>query len=294
MKDAVDAYKGLQKLLAKRGLASVEAAKQINAVYAASVKALQKTTSRIDLRSLVSGKKYFALSAGKKASRAVNDALFAESDSTDLFLDALEDGDPKKFETALRKLGPDKINVAVYTVAMSFFCVIDLLKEGDQKTPGTFFEYLVGHLFARLLGVSPAKRVAVLNLDMEGTLPTDFIFDLGVDQPKFHVPVKTSTRERVIQVWAHQRVLDGVYGVGRFIGTPVIAGETKTDKEKREVIEICLPDQWRIYQAHIAQLRRIYYLDVPIAYKGLNDVFPRIAVKPGEFFFETKALISAV
>jgi hypothetical protein len=89
---------------------------------------------------------------------------------------------------------------------------------------------------------------------MEATLPTDYVFDLGPNRAKFHVPVKTSTRERMIQVWAHQRVLDGVCGTGRFLGIPIILAETKTGRKKREVIEICLPDQWRIYQMHIAQL----------------------------------------
>jgi hypothetical protein len=126
---------------------------------------------------------------------------------------------------------------------------------------------------------------------MNTTLPTDFVFDLGQGQPKFHLPVKTSTRERVIQVWAHQRVLDGVYGSGRFLGTPVILAETKTDSVKRSVIEICLPDQWRIYQMHIAQLKRVYYLDVPTAYEALNNVFPPLNVAPfGRFFHETAAL----
>lgn len=169
-----------------------------------------------------------------------------------------------------------------------------MTKDGDQKTPGTFFEYLIGHLFSRHLGVNPTDKLPVFNLDMEETtLPTDFVFNLGKDKPKFHLPVKTSTRERVIQVWAHQRVLDGVYGTGRFLGTPVILAETKTDKRKKEVIEICLPDQWRIYQMHIAQLKRIYYLDVPASYDKLNSVFPPLSVKSfGHFFFELDDLIS--
>jgi hypothetical protein len=40
----------------------------------------------------------------------------------------------------------------------------------------------------------------MLNLAMEATLPTGFVFDFGANRPKFHGPVKTSTRERVIQV----------------------------------------------------------------------------------------------
>lgn len=131
----------------------------------------------------------------------------------------------------------------------------------------------------------------MLNLDLETWLPTDYIFNLGQDRPKFHLPIKTSTRERIIQVWAYQRVLDGVFGTGRFLGTPVILAETKTDSVKREVIEICLPEQWRLYQMHIAQLKRVYYLDVPATYVKLNDVFPPIVVKSfGHFFFEADTL----
>ena len=129
---------------------------------------------------------------------------------------------------------------------------------------------------------------------MDTTLPTDFVFNLGDERPKFHLPIKTSTRERVIQVWAHQRVLDGVYGTGRFLGTPVILAETKVETKKRDVVEICLPDQWRIYQMHIAQLKRIYYLDVPAVYERLNHVFPPLHVVPfGDFFHEVGELSSA-
>jgi hypothetical protein len=91
------------------------------------------------------------------------------------------------------------------------------------------------------LKVEPTRLLPVLKLDLKGSLPTDFIFDLGSEKPKFHLPVKTSTRERIIQVWAHQRVLDGVYGVGRFLAIPFILTETKLDAIKREVSEICLP-----------------------------------------------------
>jgi hypothetical protein len=244
-----------------------------------------KNKNTIDLRSLVPQKEYFAFSGEKKFSRAVNKSLFLD--------------DPKEwddFSAALAKnqfgkFSVERITKIIYSAAISFCCYVDIHKEGDQKTPGTFFEYLIGHVFAWRLGVNPTTRLPVLNIDMETTLPTDFVFNLGKDKPKFHLPIKISTRERVIQVWAHQRVLDGVYGTGRFLGTPVILTETKTDQRKKEVIEICLPDQWRIYQMHIAQLKRIYYLDVPATYDKLNFVFPRLNVKSfGHFFFELDSL----
>jgi hypothetical protein len=253
-------------------------------IFTASCRYLSKLKT-VELRSLVSNKEYFAFTDGNKLSRAVNKQLFlSEPAEWDAFCRGIS-------SKRAPDLGSERITRIIYSVAVSFFCYIDLTKDGDQKTPGTFFEYLIGHMFAWRLDVNPKVRLPVLNLDMEATLPTDFVFDLGPNRPKFHVPVKTSTRERVIQIWAHQRVLDGVYGTGRFLGTPVILGETKTDRKKREVIEICLPDQWRIYQMHIAQLRRIYYLDVPITYEKLNEVFPPLSVKPfGQFFLEADTL----
>jgi hypothetical protein len=281
--DPLTAYSRLQKQFAK-DVRAEDKRELIGECVRTSLSEL-RNTDRTSLRSLVPDKRYFAFCGKKKISRAVNEALYLDSaDEWAAFCKALERNDLEGFP-------PERITKVVYSAAIAFCCYIDIRKEGDQKTPGTFFEYLIGHLFAWRLGVNPTNKLPVLNLDMEMTLPTDFVFDLGRGKPKFHLPVKTSTRERVIQVWAHQRVLDGVYGTGRFLGTPVILTETKTDQRKREVIEICLPDQWRIYQMHIAQLKRIYYLDVPVSYHKLNTVFPPLSVKAfGHFFFEYDSL----
>ncbi|MBI4327073.1 MAG: hypothetical protein HY674_17685 [Chloroflexi bacterium] len=281
--DPLEVYEKLQAVFSK-DVKSAENQTLIGDIYSASCRFLSKAAT-VQLKSLVPGKEYFAFRRPKKLSRAVNKQLFVTAlEEWDAFCKAIAGkGKPD--------MDPDRITRIVYSVAASFFCFIDLTKEGDQKTPGTFFEYLIGHLFAWRLNVNPKTRLPVLNLDMEATLPTDFVFDLGPNHAKFHLPVKVSTRERVIQVWAHQRVLDGVYGTGRFLGTPVILTETKTDKKRLEVIEICLPEQWRIYQMHIAQLKRIYYLDVPAAYSKLNDVFPPLSVRPfGHFFAEADTL----
>jgi hypothetical protein len=264
---------------------SDDASAGITAICEASLRQLAKA-ERADLVSKVPGKDYFSFknSAGK-LSRPVNKALFDDdAKGVAALIDALR-------RSTAHTMRSEEITRACYTTAMSFSCVVDLEKTGDQKTPGTFFEYLICHLFARRLGVDPQTRVEVVNLDRKFLLPTDFVFNLGVDRPKFHLPVKTSTRERVIQVWAHQRVLDGVFGMGRFLGTLVCLTETKLDHTKLEVIEICLPDQWRLYQMFIAQMARIYYLDVPRAYESLNKEFPRIHVRPfGEFFHEADSL----
>ena len=232
-------------------------------------------------------KKFFAWSPSEdseKLSRAINELLLPDiptaQKAKNKFIDALKSGNYSKITTT-------EITQGCYVISITFCAVVDLEKERDQKTPGTFFEYFIGHCYARKLAMSPCKSIDVLNLDEKTDLPTDFIFDLGKGKPKFHLPVKTSTRERVIQVWAHQRVLDGVYGIGRFWGTLVALAETKVDKEDKSVVEICLPDQWKLYQLFIAQMKRIYYLDIPQKYNDLNKNFPKITVKEfGEFFTE--------
>lgn len=276
------AYRNIQKLSAN--IMSPDVATILTELFEECLSFLDNF-QRASLDSKIPNKSYFAFDNGVKISRAINENEYDPrvADWTEL-VEAISN-------RAFDKIDPVRANRAIYCLAICFCAVIDLTKSGDQKTPGTFFEYLIGHLYASRLGMNPKTRLPVLNLDMETTLPTDYVFDLGPNQAKFHLPIKTSTRERVIQVWAHQRVLDGVYGTGRFIGTPVILAETKTDSKKRIVIEICLPDQWRIYQMHIAQLKRIYYLDIPAAYAALNTVFPPLNIRPfGDFFLEAGEL----
>lgn len=240
---------------------------------------------RTALKSKVADKDYFSFVKASKISRAINESLYM-----------LGIENVPKFFSCIRNnkygdISSEQITAACYVIAINFCAAIDIEKDRNQKTPGTFFEYLIGHLYARRIQMNPTTKLSVLNLDMEGTLPTDFVFDLGKNEMKFHVPVKLSTRERVIQVWAHQKLLDGIYGTGRFLGMFTCLAETKTDKNKREVVEICLPFQWRLYQMFIAQLTRIYYLDMPKIYERLNDEFPKIRVaKFGDFFLEYDTL----
>lgn len=174
----------------------------------------------------------------------------------------------------LKTLSPDDVDRLVYSTAMAFYGALDVSKDGDKKTPATHFEILVAHVFALLLGCLPSTSIQVLGEG--GDLPTDYIFDLGTGKNKIHLPVKASTRERVIQVWAHQRVIDGVFGVGTYKGVLIVLNETKLDRKALSVMEICVPDQWRLYQKFIAQMHRVYYLDPPAAYLALS---PTIAVK---------------
>ena len=228
--------------------------------------------SRLALTSKVEGKSYFSFESKIARSRPINIDLF-DTGNDNAF------GNFRKIlEGRRHELTSDEITRSVYIVAMTCCAGRDISSKGDQKTPATIFEWLCAALVQACLTVNPVRALQVLNLDLNGDLPTDFVFDLGAEKPKFHLPVKTSTRERIIQVWAHQRVLDGVYGVGRFLAMPIILTETKLDSKKLEVVEICLPWQWRLYQMHIAILWNVCYLDAPTAYLELDTKFPRIGV----------------
>ena len=182
------------------------------------------------------------------------------------------------------------ITSALYAIAMNYCCCADLI-DGVKKNAGDYFEKLIGHLYSRHLNVCPSTQMNAVELDDTSiSLPTDFIFNLGPNKPKFHVPVKTSTRERVVEVWAQQRILDGAFGVGRFICLLTCIGETNLEKNMSIGIT-CVPNQWINYQLFVSQIKRAYYLDVPDKYNDLNNRFPRIHVKEfGEFFHETEEL----
>jgi hypothetical protein len=232
----------------------------------------------------VQGKEYFAFVRGNKMSRPVSAGLF----DLDLCREHLQDFASESYQRMARH----RLEKFLYTLAMSFCCANDMRTSGDKKTPATFFECFVANIFSRELGVLPTRKAEVLNLDMHATLPTDYLFNLGPNKAKIHLPVKISTRERVVQVWAHQRVLDGVYGVGRFQGILVVITETNLVRGGR-VTEVCLPDQWKVYQMFISQLKRVYYLDLPAKYASLSKIYPFLQVKSfAEFFAEKEKLIS--
>lgn len=236
--------------------------------------------NRVPLVSYVPGKTYFMFVSadGRKTSRPVNAGQFLDDLTAEQIKAALD------FEAD--GYTAENLTKIVYTCSMAYCCSTDILKDGDQKTPGTYFEVLIGHIVARALGVNPEKQLKVPTLDVDVTIPTDYVFDLGPAKNRVHLPIKTSTRERVVQVWAHQRVLDGMHGVSRFKGVLVAMAETNKQKNV-SVVEVCLPNQWMAYQMYIAQMFRVYYLDLPQAYVGLKDRYPFIQVKQfGDFYFE--------
>jgi hypothetical protein len=235
---------------------------------AAHARVMLRDVDRIDLRSRVAGKDYFSF-RGPFQSRPLNSALYAAEDGEFAALSEL-------FTDGLRDVNPDRIVRTVYTLAYSVFAANDVFGIG-RKTSATAFEVIVGHVVARAVGIAPRKKVRIPESGAE--LPTDYVFDPGAQRRKIHLPVKTSTRERAVQAWVHQLVLDRIFGNGVYRGVLVVASETKRNTRTGEVIEICVPRQLQMFQARVAEVSRVYYLDPPQVYLALANDFPRVEVR---------------
>ena len=181
----------------------------------------------------------------------------------------------------------------LYTVALAPCLAMELLNRGNKKGPATYFECVIGHIFAKSLSIGPVKgaRLPVPGSSVRMTM--DFLFEAAGDHPNIHLPVKMSTRERVVQAWAHQRLLDSAFGDDYFKGIMVLFSETKLDSRKLEVVEICVPDQWLAYQSLLSKMERIYYFDLPVRYQELTDSFPSvIQIRPfHEYFMEAASVV---
>lgn len=236
--------------------------------------------SRIPLVSCVDSKRYFAFSANEAPrllSRPANEDIFITDRD---FVLAQWDKWAKSKRQKPISLG------AWYTAALAPCLAMELFDRQNKKGPATYFECLIGHIFARVLGVEPRKKASLLVGKKQVRLTMDFLFDRP-HAKSVHLPVKMSTRERVVQAWAHQRMLDEAFGSGAYVGIMVLFCETKLDSRNREVVEICVPDQWLAYQALLAKIKRIYYFDVPCRYQTLTDDYPDlIEIRSFDQFFK--------
>ena len=157
-----------------------------------------------------------------------------------------------------------------YTACLAPCLALELFDRQNKKGPATSFECMIGHVFARALCCNPQKAVSLKVAGTQVRMTMDFLFHPS-GQRRVHLPVKMSTRERVVQAWAHQRILEGAYVQGTYRGIMVVFAETKLDSKSLEVVEVCVPGQWLTYQSLISHMERIYYLDLPERYRSLSD-----------------------
>ncbi|MBN2603579.1 MAG: hypothetical protein JXA91_05570, partial [Candidatus Thermoplasmatota archaeon] len=238
---------------------------------------------RVELISMVPGKEYFSFyKNGEPYSRAINQELFKDLGIVNKLFNSL---DANKFP---HPLTPHEITQATYTLVVSYAAFIDMLKSGkDQKTPGSYFEHVTSFLLSCFFHTLPSKQIKIPlgNTGEKINLTVDLNFIRNPHEENYSIALKTSTRERASEVWVHQRILDEVYK-GKFKGLFFGLAETKLDHETRKVIEICVPNQWRIYQQYVSKIDAFYYLDPP---QRLLEVpsFPGLNVNEyGKCFFD--------
>lgn len=223
----------------------------------------------VELISRVPGKQYFTFAKGGVVARPANKQFFIVSPSTIT----------KLWKQWLRgRITPDDFARLSYTTSLAPCLAMEIFDRQNKKGPATYFECYIGHLFAKALGVNPTKRVRLPVHGRQVLMTMDFLFDMGENRRTVHLPVKMSTRERVVQAWAHQGLLNAAYGMGTYRGIMVLFSETKLDSRTHEVVEICVPDQRLAYQSLLARMNRIYYFDIPERYQSLTTQYPDVIV----------------
>jgi hypothetical protein len=263
---------------------STQAGDAIFKLVIVSLRFLIDKCKPIDLISKVQGKHYFTFKKGNVVARPANKRFFV--------------GDCNEIKKLWKQWLDNSINTddfakLSYTASLAPCLAMEIFDRQNKKGPATYFECYIGHLFAKSLEVNPTKQVRLPIRGRDVLMTMDFLIDTGKKHRKIHLPVKMSTRERVVQAWAHQRLLNAAYGDGTYRGIMVLFSETKLDSRSHEVVEICVPDQWIAYQSLLAHMERIYYFDIPERYQTLTTKFPDVIVikQFWEFFTEIKAVV---
>lgn len=232
-----------------------------------AVEFLGEHAELVHLNSRVPNKEYVSYRTDGAVARPANSALFiADLDTFKADWVAWDEGTIQKPE--LLKL--------LYTAALAPCLAMELFDKQNKKGPATFFECFVGNLVATQVKREPSHKAPLKIGDSLVRMTMDFLYSPEDGKPGLHVPVKMSTRERVVQAWAHQRLLDSAYGDGTYKGLMILFSETKLDSRNLEVVEICVPDQWLAYQTHLAKMDNIYYFDLPDRYLKMAAAFPDI------------------
>ncbi|WP_425992189.1 hypothetical protein, partial [Brevundimonas sp. TWP2-3-2] len=108
----------------------------------------------------------------------------------------------------------------------------------------------------------------------------------GSRQYSIVVPLKITTRERIVQPFAHQRILDGRFGAGRYRSMILCVSETQLDAKTSTVKQICVPGTIKLFQRYLASVEGLYYADPPARYLH-KDVTSVITVGTvGDFFHD--------
>lgn len=224
-------------------------------------KLASKATSRF--QGSVGTKKYSVFVAGKKLSRPFLPSLMLHDadEFSRRWAELLAALNPV---TSRIDMEPDQANLILYTAMTALCACFDLWQPGSRKTPGTFLEVLLGSVLGILLPQHRRTKTVSIPGQTEN-IATDIVFTNSAATQGLVFPAKVTCRERIGQAFAHQRILESVFGAGRYQSALLCVSEMQREKHTA-VNEICVPGPIRLYQSHLARLSGIYYLDPPNRY----------------------------
>lgn len=188
----------------------------------------------------------FLLKEPRVASRPIRPDLFV-SDQKDFL--ALHDEFIASLKAAPRTWSEQQkanANRVIYTAVLSVACCYDLWQRGSRKTPGTFFEILIAGILQEMLPYAVfTKHIPLASLlddkdvdeataepesedaavvtpepndasqaepEKDSGVSTDLVVGIKDQLGGIVVPLKITTRERIVQPFAHQRILDSAFG----------------------------------------------------------------------------------
>lgn len=249
-------------------------------------------------------REYWVAASGTNLSRPYRPDLFISHPAEfereyELFIEDLKS----------RRSNPSRFDRVVYTAITAFCLCYDIWKPKSRKTPGTYFEVLIGSAarwrFANLrltkhipiTDVPVAEAVdALVEIEevadedeaveaLKGTsVSTDLVLtDLETGKGAV-IPLKITTRERIVQPFAHQRILDSACA-GQFASFLACVSEVQRDDKTNTVKQVCVPGTVALFQKHLARLNGLYYCDIPLRYAHA-DLRSVIAVKPLHTLFD--------
>jgi hypothetical protein len=261
-----EAYENIKSLCAK-SYSAKETRDAIRNLCQLALEFMAAKAEFIELISKVPGKEYASYRYSGSVARPANKALFIS--------------DPPLFGKYWDDWGKGTLSdkdrlCLLYTAALAPCLAMELFDKQNKKGPATYFECFIGNLVATQLKRDPSKKAALKIGKANVRLTMDFLFEGDKGKAGIHLPVKMSTRERVVQAWAHQKLLDSAFGKGAFLGLMILFSETKLDSRTLEVVEICVPDQWLAYQTHLAKMDEIFYFDLPDRYLQLAKQNPTL------------------
>ena len=156
----------------------------------------------------------------------------------------------------------------IYTVVSSFCLCYDVWKPQSRKTPGTFFEAFIGlvcqiryprprfQMTKHIPIVVDVPEVGAVEVVDDGALEgnsvsTDLAITNTETQQAAVISLKITTRERIVQPFAHQRILDSAYP-GRHRSYLTCISEVQRDDKTTAVKQICVPGTVALFQKHLS------------------------------------------